>query len=324
MSTVAPTISPASATQPRQSTAASTTIPMPLQEFIAGTAGGWAQVVVGHPFDTIKVRLQTMRSPTQYAGPLDCLRQTVRYEGAKALYSGVASPLVGIGFCNAVVFAANGAFRQLLADLKNTRVSDLSIIDKAQAGALAGFAMAFFNCPVELLKVKLQTQSKDTAASNRYTGVFDCGVKTVRQYGLTGLFRGLSATIMRDFPAFFAYFGSYEYLKHTFASLGRPATSNAPVPDASALHMFLAGGFAGIFAWAVSYPQDVIKSRIQFNQSPISVSAMVKLLSAEARASNQGYKVFFKGFTPTILRAFPANAATFLVYEFVSTRLKQF
>lgn len=49
-------------------------------EFIAGTVGGWAQVVVGHPFDTIKVRMQTQKAG-QFSGPLDCLRKSVKYEG---------------------------------------------------------------------------------------------------------------------------------------------------------------------------------------------------------------------------------------------------
>jgi solute carrier family 25 (mitochondrial carnitine/acylcarnitine transporter), member 20/29 len=49
---------------------------------------------VGHPFDTIKVRLQT--SPkSQFHGPVDCLMQTLRKEGFTGLYKGATPPLVG-------------------------------------------------------------------------------------------------------------------------------------------------------------------------------------------------------------------------------------
>jgi hypothetical protein len=46
-----------------------------------------------HPFDTIKVRLQTSNK-TQFKGPLDCLLQTVRKEGVNGLYKVKASTLV--------------------------------------------------------------------------------------------------------------------------------------------------------------------------------------------------------------------------------------
>jgi len=45
----------------------------------------------GQPFDTIKVRMQSMPTPAPgqaplYAGVGDCLKKTIRNEGASALY----------------------------------------------------------------------------------------------------------------------------------------------------------------------------------------------------------------------------------------------
>lgn len=40
-----------------------------------------------HPFDTIKVRLQTS-SKEQFKGPIDCLLQTIRKEGVNGIYKG--------------------------------------------------------------------------------------------------------------------------------------------------------------------------------------------------------------------------------------------
>lgn len=74
----------------------------------------------------------------------------------KGLYRGVASPLAGIGLCNAVVFMCNGEFRRMLQGGDANKV--LSLAEVGIAGSMAGTVMAFFNCPIELLKVKLQTQ----------------------------------------------------------------------------------------------------------------------------------------------------------------------
>lgn len=49
---------------------------------------------VGHPFDTIKVRLQTA-DKSQFSGPIRCVVQTARNEGVSGFYKGVTPPLVG-------------------------------------------------------------------------------------------------------------------------------------------------------------------------------------------------------------------------------------
>jgi solute carrier family 25 carnitine/acylcarnitine transporter 20/29 len=73
-------------------------IPKLAQDLIAGTIGGWAQVTVGQPLDTIKVRIQTQPTPAIYKNATDCFQQLVKAEGLKGLYRGVVPPLAGIGF----------------------------------------------------------------------------------------------------------------------------------------------------------------------------------------------------------------------------------
>lgn len=74
----------------------------------------------------------------------------------------------------------------------------------------------------------------------------------------------------------------------------------------------LSGGCAGIAAWLPCYPQDVIKSVIQSNESKLTIPQATSKIY-----KTSGFKGFFKGFTPTMIRAFPANAATFLGYELI-------
>lgn len=51
-----------------------------LRSFAAGGAGGLCAVIVGHPFDLVKVRLQTAERGV-YAGAMDVVRKTVAREG---------------------------------------------------------------------------------------------------------------------------------------------------------------------------------------------------------------------------------------------------
>ncbi|KAK2840529.1 hypothetical protein FQN49_006190, partial [Arthroderma sp. PD_2] len=81
--------------------------------FVAGVFSGIAKLAVGHPFDTIKVRLQTTKS-THFTGPLDCLLQTVRNEGVTALYKGATPPLMGGMVMDSVMLGSLTLYRRLI------------------------------------------------------------------------------------------------------------------------------------------------------------------------------------------------------------------
>ena len=67
-----------------------------LRDFIAGGVGGVCAVIVGHPFDLVKVRLQTAEKGV-YTGAMDVVRKTIAREGPiRGLYAGVSAPLVGV------------------------------------------------------------------------------------------------------------------------------------------------------------------------------------------------------------------------------------
>lgn len=69
--------------------------------FVAGVFSGIAKLSVGHPFDTIKVRMQTSQN-SQFNGPLDCLMKTVRNEGFSGVYKGATPPLIGWMFMDSL------------------------------------------------------------------------------------------------------------------------------------------------------------------------------------------------------------------------------
>lgn len=67
-----------------------------LRSFVAGGFGGVCAVVVGHPFDLVKVRLQTAERGV-YSSAIDVVRKSVAREGLRrGLYAGVSAPLMGV------------------------------------------------------------------------------------------------------------------------------------------------------------------------------------------------------------------------------------
>ena len=67
-----------------------------LRALAAGGVGGICAVVVGHPFDLVKVRMQTAEKGV-YSGAMDVVKKSIAKDGlARGLYAGVSAPLVGV------------------------------------------------------------------------------------------------------------------------------------------------------------------------------------------------------------------------------------
>jgi len=94
-----------------------------LKEIGAGTCAGIAQVAVGHPFDTIKVRMQNQTHEMKFFnGSIDCLRKTLKHEGITGLYKGAWSPLIGAMFQNAAGFFSFAISKDLVRNAYNIKV----------------------------------------------------------------------------------------------------------------------------------------------------------------------------------------------------------
>ena len=172
-----------------------------------------------------------------------------------------------------------------------------------------------------------------------------------RVEGMKGFMRGFWITALRDIPSYGVYFLVYEMSKDALLALpSRPAseffpsTSSPPSPPSSfssqslvrassappvsavaehlpppplfsspVLPMLISGALAGASSWLSCYPIDVVKSVIQTQHSP-GVSVRMLAISRELYARG-GWRAFFRGLSPTLVRSVPVNAVTFTVYE---------
>jgi solute carrier family 25 carnitine/acylcarnitine transporter 20/29 len=121
------------------------------KDLTAGTVGGAVQLVVGHPFDTIKVKLQSQPTPPRFAGAVDAVRRTLAADGPGGLYRGMGAPLATVAAFNAVLFTVRG---QMEALLRSEPSAPLTVGQQVVAGAGAGVPVSFLACPTELIKCR--------------------------------------------------------------------------------------------------------------------------------------------------------------------------
>jgi len=270
-----------------------------INDLIAGSFGGAAQVLVGQPLDTVKTRAQTAPKG-MFKGPMDILVQTVRKEGLFALYKGMASPLLGIAGVNSLLFAAYVASKRVVSPFP-----DLSIRQIALAGGMAGAINAILASPVEMFKVRMQGQY-GSASDKRLRAV---AREMWKEWGFTrGIMRGYWVTVAREIPAYAGFYSAFEFSKRQFQGV---YGQQVPV-----WALLASGSTGGIAYWLSCYPLDVIKSRIQLRPTPPS-SRPWTYINEELRAivSEGGFKGLFRGLSPSLLRSIPAAGSTFAAYE---------
>ncbi|XP_003473220.1 solute carrier family 25 member 48 isoform X1 [Cavia porcellus] len=291
-----------------------------LEDFVAGWIGGTASVIVGHPLDTVKTRLQ---AGIGYGSTLNCIRMVYRRESVFGFFKGMSFPLASIAVYNSVVFGVFSNIRRFLGQHRCGEPEPSphhSLYDLLLASMVAGVVSVGFGGPVDLIKIRLQMQtqpfreasiglkSRAVAFGEQpvYQGPVQCIITIVRTEGLAGLYRGAGAMLLRDIPGYCLYFLPYVFLSEWITPEARAGPSPCTV--------LLAGGVAGAISWGTATPMDVVKSRLQADG--VYLNKYKGVLDCISQSYQQeGLKVFFRGITVNAVRGFPMSAAMFFGYE---------
>lgn len=285
-----------------------------VKSFISGGVGGIMAVLVGHPFDLVKVRMQTGTATGSGASSsvFGIMRQTLATEGMAGLYRGVSAPIVAVSPIYAVSFWGYD-IGQRMVKMVRTGDSPLTLTEISIAGGISALPTTVIMAPTERIKCLLQVQSH-ASGKPQYSGMTDCAMQVYREGGIRSVYKGTALTLMRDVPGSIAWFGTYEVMKKELTRLQGIEDPSKLSP----LAVLVAGGFAGMACWGVCIPPDVLKSRYQTapDGKYSSLFDVYRTLVKE-----EGYGALFTGFRPAMIRAFPANAACFLGMEVAKSAL---
>lgn len=293
-------------------------------DFIAGGIAGSASVVVGHPMDTLKVRMQTAKGNPSMA----TLAIGSKYGGPATLFRGMAAPLSSAAAVNAVIFSSYGWSTRLYEQYSPDGYSPFA--KSFTCGCFAGLVQSVIICPMEHVKCRLQIQ--ETVGSAKSTTTLRTITRDILKSGgssanISALYRGWWITCWREVPAFGAYFSFYDLFNNRIQQIveqrgtgSEQIVRNPEKQEPNQPKWFasvMAGGLTGAFTWGVVYPFDVIKTQIQ--TAPINTPKHERTIAAVTSKiiKEHGWKHLFRGLTITCLRAFPVNGIIFPVYEFM-------
>lgn len=126
------------------------------------------------------------------------LNSVHRVEGWRALFKGLGPNLIGVVPARSINFFVVGNGKRIISEYGNNG-QDAAWVTLC-AAALAGIVTSTATNPIWLIKTRLQLDKniveRGGQATRRYKNSWDCIKQVVRQEGIRGLYKGMSASYL--------------------------------------------------------------------------------------------------------------------------------
>eukprot|EP00026_Physarum_polycephalum_P012989 Phypoly_transcript_13344.p1 GENE.Phypoly_transcript_13344~~Phypoly_transcript_13344.p1 ORF type:complete len:325 (+),score=41.10 Phypoly_transcript_13344:95-1069(+) len=310
-----------------------------IKDILAGGLSGGVTRFIIAPLDVIKIRFQVQVSSSapKYRTVSQAIRVIVKEEGVRALWKGnLTAEYLWIAFA-AAQFATYHATVDLLPDASASK--EKSVLHYLAGGSVAGIASTIMTYPLDLVRTRLAAQGEPKI----YKSLGDCFASTVRRKGIQSLWSGVLPTVVQIIPSMAIQFTAYELLNKTYNNYchSRETTANKrgenettvhhkPTNEAPPLAQLSFGALAGVAAKLGVMPLDTIKKRMQMSgvARDVRYGEMLEYKNTfhciATIAKREGIRGFYKGTVPSLYKAAPSAALTFMFYEQFKKFLNQF
>mmetsp|Transcript_17586 Transcript_17586/g.21078 ORF Transcript_17586/g.21078 Transcript_17586/m.21078 type:complete len:295 (-) Transcript_17586:562-1446(-) len=176
-------------------------------------------------------------------------------------------------------------------------------------GTAAGFA-EFATLPIDLSKVRLQTQMPLANGSMKYTGMMQTVYTVTSEEGPRALWKGLSPAMLRQCSYTGLSMAIYTPIRDAIAGDG---VAKEDIPFHKRV---LSGGLAGGASIILMNPTDVVKTQMQSASGKLSIVDLAKQIW-----TREGLRGFWKGTEPNVARCFIGNACEIGCYDQFKTSI---
>lgn len=311
-------------------------------EFISGLSAGTASTLVFHPLDLIKTRLQVYRSTsivpvTTFAILRELIQKNSRIQG---FYRGLTPNLLGNAGSWSIFFSFKSMIEGQLVKLHSRHAENmlsesnpsatyqsrekLAPIDYFLSSGISGIIITLSTNPIWVLKTRMLSLDKEKEGA--YKNMWHGARQIYRSEGYLGFYKGVGLGLLGTTHGA-VQFSVYEPLKNLWKQYNAQdrISFNTGLKEErlGVVATLTISGMAKIFSGIVTYPLQVIRSRLQISQShQIYGNRITEVVGDLWR--EWGWKGFYKGLNINIIRVLPATWLTFLVYENVKYCLAMF
>ena len=205
-----------------------------------------------------------------------------QHEGFRALFKGLSANLIGVVPARSINFFVYGNAKRLLNEQFNPEGKENVWGVHIAAAATAGIATGTATNPIWLVKTRLQLDKNNARNGHgrQYKNSWDCVRQTVRHEGVKGLYRGITASYLGVTESTMQWV-MYERMK---LGLARRESRRLATPGYQRTTMdnveewagkFSAAAGAKLIAAVVTYPHEVVRTRLRQAPTTISESGQV-------------------------------------------------
>jgi len=200
----------------------------------------------------------------------------------------------------------------------------LTDLDNLLSATEAGVVVSLATNPIWVVKTRLQLQDRrafaqgaSKASPRMYSGSMDCLRRIITEEGIGGLYRGLLPSLLLVSHGAIQL-AVYERLKALAMSIPRKKVNQKSQKNRVQItEAGLCGALSKAAATIVTYPSQVLRSRLQQRMDirELKYTGLLDVLGSTLR--REGVRGLYKGLVPNLIRVMPQSAVTFLVYETV-------
>ncbi|KAM1053940.1 hypothetical protein FF1_001392 [Malus domestica] len=216
--------------------------------------------------------------------------------------------------------AVEGGVRSLAQSLpqKQTKPlhqqqSQIGTVSQLLAGGVAGALSKTCTAPLARLTILFQVQGMHSdVATMRKASIWREASRIAGEEGFRAFWKGNLVTIAHRLPYSSVNFYSYEQYKKFLKNVPGLENHSDNLSTDLGVH-FVGGGLAGITAASVTYPLDLVRTRLAAQTNVIYYKGIWHTLQTITR--DEGIFGLYKGLGATLLGVGPSIAISFSVYE---------
>lgn len=173
------------------------------------------------------------------------------------------------------------------------------------SGGIAGSVAKTLVAPIDRCKILLQVHNTHYEGY----GIFESFYRIVQKEGFFSLYKGNGAQMLRIFPYAAMQFTSYETYKRLNVSFFGPSA------EYFLINNLACGSLAGITAVSVTYPLDIIRSRLAFQFKGEHIYNGIGDAVKKIYKEQNSIKAFYRGYAITVLGMIPYAGLSFTSFE---------
>ncbi|GLT39908.1 hypothetical protein SLA2020_140740 [Shorea laevis] len=271
--------------------------------FIAGGIAGAASRTATAPLDRLKVVLQVQ---TTHAYILPAIRKIFKEEGILGFFRGNGLNVVKVAPESAIKFFAYEMLKNVIGEHMGDEKGDIGPTGRLFAGGMAGAVAQTAIYPLDLVKTRLQTcASEGGKAPNLGKLTKDIWAHE----GTRAFYKGLVPSLLGIIPYAGIDLAAYETLKDLSKTYILHDSEPGPLVQLGC------GTISGALGATCVYPLQVIRTRLQAQRSNTRDAYKGMSDVFWRTLQKEGYRGFYKGLFPNLLKVVPAASITYLVYE---------